>query len=313
MNENNIEHKSIEYKLISILGSDNVIKEANMSSCTTFRIGGTADYVVTPENEEQLAKLLHLIKEENVDFVVIGNGSNILVSDNGFDGIVIQLGDKFSSFVIKDKDESGVYVDVTAGMRLSRLGNELAAGSIEGFEFATGIPGTIGGAVMMNAGAYGGEIKDIIKSARVMDFDGNIKELSKDELELGYRTSIIAKKNYIVISAVFDLKKGDREKIKSNIKELALKRREKQPLEYPSAGSTFKRPEGYFAAKLIEDTGLKGLSVGGAQVSEKHAGFVINKKDAKAMDVIRLTDEIKEKVYDKFGVKLELEIKKIGF
>ncbi|MDD5829291.1 MAG: UDP-N-acetylmuramate dehydrogenase [Lachnospira sp.] len=313
MNENNIGHKSIEYKLISILGSDNVIKEADMSSYTTFRIGGIADYVVTPENEEQLAKLLHLIKEESVDFVVIGNGSNILVSDNGFDGIVIQLGDKFSSFVIKDKDESGVYVDVTAGMRLSRLGNELAAGSIEGFEFATGIPGTIGGAVMMNAGAYGGEIKDIIKSARVMDFDGNVKELSRDELELGYRTSIIAKKNYIVISAVFGLKKGDREKIKSNIKELALKRREKQPLEYPSAGSTFKRPEGYFAAKLIEDAGLKGLSVGGAQVSEKHAGFVINKKDAKAMDVIRLTDEIKEKVYDKFGVKLELEIKKIGF
>ena len=198
-------------------------------------------------------------------------------------------------------------------MRLSRLGNELAASSIEGFEFATGIPGTIGGAVMMNAGAYGGEIKDIIKSARVIDFDGNVKELSRDELELGYRTSIIAKKNYIVISAVFDLKKGDREKIKSNIKELALKRREKQPLEYPSAGSTFKRPEGYFAAKLIEDAGLKGLSVGGAQVSEKHAGFVINKKDAKAVDVIRLTDEIKEKVYDKFGVKLELEIKKIGF
>lgn len=313
MNENNIGHKSIEYKLISILGSDNVIKEADMSSYTTFRIGGIADYVVTPENEEQLAKLLHLIKEENVDFVVIGNGSNILVSDNGFDGIVIQLGDKFSSFVIKDKDESGVYVDVTAGMRLSRLGNELAASSIEGFEFATGIPGTIGGAVMMNAGAYGGEIKDIIKSARVMDFDGNVKELSRDDLELGYRTSIIAKKNYIVISAVFDLKKGDREKIKSNIKELALKRREKQPLEYPSAGSTFKRPEGYFAAKLIEDAGLKGLSVGGAQVSEKHAGFVINKKDAKAVDVIRLTDEIKEKVYDKFGVKLELEIKKIGF
>lgn len=313
MNENNIGHKSIEYKLISILGSDNVIKEADMSSYTTFRIGGIADYVVTPENEEQLAKLLHLIKEENVDFVVIGNGSNILVSDNGFDGIVIQLGDKFSSFVIKDKDESGVYVDVTAGMRLSRLGNELAASSIEGFEFATGIPGTIGGAVMMNAGAYGGEIKDIIKSARVMDFDGNVKELSRDELELGYRTSIIAKKNYIVISAVFDLKKGDREKIKSNIKELALKRREKQPLEYPSAGSTFKRPEGHFAAKLIEDAGLKGLSVGGAQVSEKHAGFVINKKDAKAVDVIRLTDEIKEKVYDKFGVKLELEIKKIGF
>ncbi|MCI6163606.1 MAG: UDP-N-acetylmuramate dehydrogenase [Lachnospira sp.] len=313
MNENNIGHKSIEYKLISILGSDNVIKEADMSSYTTFRIGGIADYVVTPENEEQLAKLLHLIKEESVDFVVIGNGSNILVSDNGFDGIVIQLGDKFSSFVIKDKDESGVYVDVTAGMRLSRLGNELAAGSIEGFEFATGIPGTIGGAVMMNAGAYGGEIKDIIKSARVMDFDGNVKELSRDELELGYRTSIIAKKNYIVISAVFGLKKGDREKIKSTIKELALKRREKQPLEYPSAGSTFKRPEGYFAAKLIEDAGLKGLSVGGAQVSEKHAGFVINKKDAKAMDVIRLTDEIKEKVYDKFGVKLELEIKKIGF
>lgn len=313
MNENNIGHKSIEYKLISILGSDNVIKEADMSSYTTFRIGGIADYVVTPENEEQLAKLLHLIKEENVDFVVIGNGSNILVSDNGFDGIVIQLGDKFSSFVIKDKDESGVYVDVTAGMRLSRLGNELAASSIEGFEFATGIPGTIGGAVMMNAGAYGGEIKDIIKSARVIDFDGNVKELSRDELELGYRTSIIAKKNYIVISAVFDLKKGDREKIKSNIKELALKRREKQPLEYPSAGSTFKRPEGYFAAKLIEDAGLKGLSVGGAQVSEKHAGFVINKKDAKAVDVIRLTDEIKEKVYDKFGVKLELEIKTIGF
>ncbi len=205
-----------------------------------------------------------------------------------------------------------VTVKVMSGMKLSRLGKKLADNGLAGFEFATGIPGTIGGAVRMNAGAYGGEIKDIIISADVLDKDGNIITLDKDALELGYRTSCIMKNGYIVLSATFKLEKGSTDEIKDNIKELSVKRRTKQPLEYPSAGSTFKRPEGYFAAKLIEDAGLKGMSVGGAQVSEKHAGFVINKGNATASDVCQLTDNIKKEVKSRFGVELELEVIKLG-
>lgn len=302
--------------LISMLGNGNVRIGEPMKSHTTFRIGGAADYYVTPQTEKQIADVITFLKKSDIAYIVIGNGSNILVSDEGFRGVVVELGDAFSGFEILEgsqEDSDDVFVKANAGMKLTRLGNQLASDGIAGFEFATGIPGCIGGAVRMNAGAYGGELKDIIVSAKVIDDEGAIRELSADELELGYRTSIVAKSNMIILEAILRLRKGQPDTIRKNISELAAKRREKQPLEYPSAGSTFKRPEGYFAAKLIEDAGLKGCARGGAQVSEKHAGFVVNKGGATAKDVCELTDYIKSTVMEKFGVKLELEVVKIGF
>lgn len=307
-------------ELTDILGEDNVKINEPMKNHTTFRIGGNADCFVTPHNIEQIKSVVLLLKNNNINYYIVGNGSNLLVSDNGYRGVIIQLYNKFGGYeflhdnCMSAADKPGrVYVKVQSGIMLSRLGKILADNSLTGFEFATGIPGTIGGAVMMNAGAYGGEIKDIIISADVMDKDGNIFTLSCDELELGYRTSIIAKKNYIVLGAVLMLEAGNKDEVNAKIKELAQKRREKQPLEYPSAGSTFKRPQGYFAGKLISDAGLKGFSVGDAQVSEKHAGFVINKGNATAEEVIELTDEVSRKIYELNGVILELEVRKLGF
>ena len=248
------------------------------------------------------------LNKSDIEYCVIGNGSNLLVSDKGIRGVVIQLSDTFDEVEYIDD----VTVKVMSGMMLSRLGNKLADKGLAGFEFATGIPGSVGGAVRMNAGAYGGEIKDIIVSADVLDRSGRLISLSRDELELGYRTSCIAAMDYIVVSAVFRLQKGDTDTIKALIKELAVKRRAKQPLEYPSAGSTFKRPQGFFAAKLIEDAGLKGVSVGGAMVSEKHSGFVVNAGNATAKDVCMLTDMVKDKVKQQSGVDLELEVIKLG-
>ena len=295
-------------KLKDIAGESQVRTDEPMSSHTTFRIGGTADYFVMPSSIAELQSIVDLLKKSDIEYYVIGNGSNLLVGDKGFRGVIIQLSDEFSEVSYIDD----VTVKVMSGMKLSRLGNQLADRGLAGFEFATGIPGTIGGAVRMNAGAYGGEIKDIIVSADVLDADGNIITLDKAELELGYRTSCILKRGYIVVSATFRLEKKDTDKIKEYIRELSVKRRTKQPLEYPSAGSTFKRPEGYYAAKLIEEAGLKGLSAGDAQVSEKHAGFVINKGNATAKDVCVLTDKIMEEVMKKDGVKLELEVIKLG-
>ena len=292
----------------SIVGESRVRTDEPMSNHTTFRIGGTADYFVMPSSIAELQSIVDLLKKSDIEYYVIGNGSNLLVGDKGFRGVIIQLSDEFSEVSYIDD----VTVKVMSGMKLSRLGNQLADRGLAGFEFATGIPGTIGGAVRMNAGAYGGEIKDIIVSADVLDADGNIITLDKAELELGYRTSCIIKRGYIVVSATFRLEKKDPDNIKEYIRELSVKRRTKQPLEYPSAGSTFKRPEGYYAAKLIEEAGLKGLSAGDAQVSEKHAGFVINKGNATAKDVCVLTDKIMEEVMKKDGVKLELEVIKLG-
>lgn len=292
----------------SIVGESRVRTDEPMSNHTTFRIGGTADYFVMPSSIAELQSIVDLLKKSDIEYYVIGNGSNLLVGDKGFRGVIIQLSDEFSEVSYIDD----VTVKVMSGMKLSRLGNQLADRGLAGFEFATGIPGTIGGAVRMNAGAYGGEIKDIIVSADVLDADGNIITLDKAELELGYRTSCIIKRGYIVVSATFRLEKKDTDTIKEYIRELSVKRRTKQPLEYPSAGSTFKRPEGYYAAKLIEEAGLKGLSAGDAQVSEKHAGFVINKGNATAKDVCVLTDKIMEEVMKKDGVKLELEVIKLG-
>ena len=313
-------NSNILSELEDILGTDNVRKDEPMYKHTTFRIGGAADCFVTPDSIDKLKKVVLLLKDNNIDYYIVGNGSNLLVNDNGYRGVIIQLYNQFSKYeFLHDSCNSAVdkpdrvYVKVQAGMMLSKLGKIFADNSLTGFEFATGIPGTIGGAVMMNAGAYGGEFKDIIISADVMDREGNIFTLSCDELELGYRTSIIAKKNYIVLAALIGPSAGNKDKINERLKELANMRREKQPLEYPSAGSTFKRPKGYFAGKLISDAGLKGLCVGDAQVSEKHAGFVINKGHATAKDVIELTDKVSDKVYGLNGVRLELEVRKLGF
>ena len=291
----------------AIVGEDRLLLDEPMKLHTTFRIGGNADYFVKPESIEEIKALTECAKRHGIAYYVLGNGSNMLISDEGYRGMIIRLGEEFSAITMQDND----MISVQAGAKLSRVGNEAAAKGLAGFEFASGIPGTVGGAVVMNAGAYGGEIKDIIVSATVLTQEGNVVTLSNDELELGYRTSIIQKKGYIVLLAVFKLEKGDEAQIRSRMKELAEKRREKQPLEYPSAGSTFKRPEGFFAGKLIADAGLKGFKVGGAQVSEKHAGFVINTGSATACDVIELTDEVKRKIKQIYGVELELEVKKI--
>jgi len=299
-----------------IAGKDNVLTNEPMKKHTTFMTGGPADYFVMPQTTEQLGGLVKLAKDSNIPYYVCGKGSNLLVSDDGFRGIIIQLYDKFSEYRFIDDDSQEAdrkYISVKAGMSLVKLGKITADSGLTGFEFASGIPGTVGGAVVMNAGAYGGEMKDILASATIMDNDGNVRTLSVSELNLGYRTSIVAKMGWIVLEAVIALKAGDTDAIRKKMSELAERRIEKQPLEYPSAGSTFKRPEGYFAGKLIEDAGLKGASVGGAKVSEKHAGFVVNTGGAASKDIIALTDMIVGRVYELYGVKLELEVKKLGF
>ncbi|MDD3238970.1 MAG: UDP-N-acetylmuramate dehydrogenase [Lachnospira sp.] len=312
--------QEIQNRLIHIFGQDNIRYDEPMMKHTTFRIGGPAAVYVTPQTKEQLAEAIYLLQQSKVPYEVIGNGSNLLVADQGFAGVIFDMSQYFTGYkILHDHcntavDKSNrVYVSVQAGMMLGRLGKELAGYSLAGFEFATGIPGTIGGAVMMNAGAYGGEMKDVLVNATVMDKTGEIKVLSNEELELGYRTSIIAKEGLIVLEAVLALEPGNQTEIQEKIADFAGRRREKQPLEYPSAGSTFKRPEGYFAGKLISDAGLKGFTVGGAQVSEKHAGFVINIGGATAADVIALTDQVCDKIYELNGVTLELEVRKLGF
>ncbi|RGY03172.1 UDP-N-acetylmuramate dehydrogenase [Blautia sp. OF03-15BH] len=288
-------------------GSGEVVTEELMSRHTTFRIGGPADYFVTPHTKEEIRQVIRLCKEEEIPFAVLGNGSNLLVGDKGFRGVIIQLFKNFSDIII---EEETIYAQ--SGALLVRLANQAAEQGLTGLEFASGIPGTLGGAVVMNAGAYGGEMKDVILWSDVLTEDGEFLRLSGEELELGYRTSVIQKKHYFVLGAALRLKKGDQNEIRSVMKELKEKRVSKQPVEYPSAGSTFKRPEGYFAGKLIMDTGLRGFSVGGAQVSEKHCGFVINKGGATAEEVQLLMKEVADRVEEKFGVRLEPEVKMLG-
>lgn len=285
-----------------------------MKRHTTFRIGGPAAVFISPGSEEELREVLNLLKEENIPWTILGNGSNLLVSDEGFKGAVISMSEGWAySGVLREDEKAGKpLIRAGAGELLSRTARLAMECSLTGMEFASGIPGTIGGALVMNAGAYGSEICNVLSRAKVMTTEGEILELPAEELELGYRTSCIPKKNYIVLEAVFELTKGSKEAISSQMRELAGKRREKQPLEYPSAGSTFKRPEGYFAAKLIEDAGLKGFSVGGAMVSEKHSGFVINYNDATASDVMELCRQVREKVKALSGVELEMEVKRLG-
>lgn len=269
------------YKLLGeFYNEEDITVDSPMSEHIYFRVGGPADILVTPVNEEQVVNTLKLCREYNVPYFILGNGSNILVKDGGISGVVIKF-NKLNKITTE-----GNCVTAQSGALLKDVSKAALENNLRGFEFACGIPGSIGGAVFMNAGAYDGEMAHVIKSARVIDENCNIKNLTKEELELGYRSSIVMKKGYVVIEATVELESGEYASIKDKIDDLTNRRESKQPLEYPSAGSTFKRPEGYFAGKLIQDSGLKGFSIGGAAVSEKHSGFVINKGGATAKDVL---------------------------
>ena len=281
------------------------LQQEPLSNHTTFRIGGPALHYLIPETMEEVSEALDFARSNHYPFYVIGKGSNMLFSDEGYPGVIIEIGKGLEEIQI---DDDGV-VTAQAGITLSAMASRLAKERLSGFAFASGIPGTLGGGITMNAGAYGGEIKDCIQSARVLTAEGATQELSRDELELGYRTSIIQKESYIVLDAVFQFERGDKEAIQKEMRDLNQRRREKQPLEFPSAGSTFKRPQGYFAGKLIEDAGLRGYRVGGAQVSEKHCGFVINCGQATADDVKQVIHDVQQKVNEQFGVVLEPEVR----
>ena len=298
---------SILEGLCQILGEQNVKVNEPMNKHTTFRVGGPADYFLTPENVEQVQKVVIFLKENNIPYYIVGNGSNLLVGDLGYRGAIIQIYQKMNQI-----RTDGEYIYVDAGALLSKIAAEALSKELTGFEFASGIPGTLGGAVMMNAGAYGGEIKQVIQEATVLTQAGEIVKRTVDEMELSYRSSIFSKNGDIVLSAVLKLEKGNKETIRARMDELKEQRVTKQPLEYPSAGSTFKRPEGYFAGKLIQDAGLRGFQVGGAQVSEKHCGFVINKDHATAADIVSLMEQVSDKVEAQFGVRLEPEVKRLG-
>lgn len=294
-------------RLCSIVGEENVFAEEPMKKHTTFRIGGPADYFVLPHSADEIAQTVRECEGLRIPWYIIGNGSNLLVGDRGVRGVVIRLFKNFSDVRVED-----TVVTAQAGALNSLIAKRALDAGLTGFEFAAGIPGTIGGAAVMNAGAYGGELKDVLDEVTVLDADGAVRTLKNSELGLGYRTSVIPQAGYIVLEVKLRLRRSERERIAAQMEELRARRVEKQPLDYPSAGSTFKRPEGYFAGKLIMDAGLRGFSVGGAKVSEKHCGFVINCGDATAQDVVRLMEEIQRIVREKFGVQLEPEVKKIG-
>ena len=294
-------------KLNNVIAKDSILIDEPMSRHTTFRVGGPADFFVTPKAKEEVRDVIRICKEAGMPYYIIGNGSNLLVSDAGYRGVIVQIYKEMNEVKIE-----GDLVKAQAGALLSGIAAKALGAELSGFEFASGIPGTIGGACVMNAGAYGGEMKDVLESVTVLTGEGKIIELGRNELELGYRTSVIAKKGYIVLGAVLKLERGDGEKIKTYMDELKEKRVTKQPLEYPSAGSTFKRPEGYFAGKLIEDAGLRGFQVGGAQVSEKHCGFVINRNHATAADIMELMRQVQIRVKENSGVDLEPEVKRLG-
>lgn len=303
-------NNKIYEKLLHIVAPEQVSTQEPMKNHTTFRIGGPADWFVTPDTKEQVRDLMALAEEEKLDVYIIGNGSNLLVGDGGIRGLVIQIGRFFSEVVIE-----GEYLCAKAGDSLAKIAQKAYDAGLTGLEFAAGIPGTLGGAVTMNAGAYGGEMKDVLVKVEVLCPNGEIRELDAGELQLAYRYSLVPEKNWIVLGAKMRLAYGNKTDIKAKMDEYSLARRTKQPLEYPSAGSTFKRPEGYFAGKLIQDSGLKGAYVGGAMVSEKHSGFLINYKDATAKDMLSLIKQVQKKVYEdskELKIELHTEVKMIG-
>lgn len=284
-----------------------VLFDEPMKNHTSFKIGGPADLMIIPKNEEELVNGVKLCRENNIDFYIMGNGSNLLVKDGGIRGVVIKINEGFNDISF---DNTKIYCQ--SGALLTAVSRRAFNNSLTGMEFANGIPGTIGGGTTMNAGAYGGEMKDIIKKVRVLDKNNNIVEYTNEDMNFRYRGSRVVDEDLIVLGVEIDLENGDSAEIKETMRDLTHRRTSKQPLELPSGGSTFKRPEGYFAGKLIEDSGLKGLIHGGAQVSEKHCGFVVNIDNASCKDVLGLISIIKGTVKDNFDVDLEPEIKLIG-
>ncbi len=298
--------KEWEEKLIK-LAENRVFQKEPMSSHTTFRAGGAADYYVQPADEKCLRDILCLCREYGIACMVMGNGSNLLFSDGGYRGVVLD-----TTACLTECRAEGCRVYAGAGVLLGNLSKAALSAGLTGLEFAAGIPGTVGGAVIMNAGAYGGEISQIVSQVRVADQEGRILTVPAGQMDFSYRSSAAARQGWTVLGAEFELTAGEPEAIRARMEELAVRRREKQPLEYPSAGSTFKRPEGNYASRLIDEAGLKGLAVGGAQVSEKHAGFVINRGGATTKDILTLCSLIRQRVKQNSGVELELEVKVIG-
>lgn len=291
-------------KLKSIVGEDYIRQNESMAKHCTFRCGGEAEIYIVPGTVEELVQVIAVCKESDYPYMVIGNGSNILVRDEGYKGAIIEINNRISSIDVIGED-----IVADAGAKLSAVAIAAYENDLAGFEFAHGIPGNVGGAVVMNAGAYGGEMKDVIKWVKVLNNNNEVEKIEAEDLELGYRTSVIAKKGMVVLQMCIGLQIGSAGEIGEIMQILMEKRRFKQPLEYPSAGSTFKRPEGYFAGKLIEDAGLRGYRVGGAMVSEKHCGFVINYDNAVATDILKLIRDVQDKVKEHSGVTLEPEVK----
>ncbi len=293
--------------LISQVPAECVLQNESMAKHTTFRVGGEADFFVEIGSAEELSNIIKYLKQTDHQYFILGNGSNLLVGDKGYEGVILHLGERFSDISV-----DGLSITAKAGALLSVVAKTAAKENLSGMEFASGIPGTIGGAVVMNAGAYDGEMKQIITEVTVMDENGEVMTLDNETMEFGYRTSIIKNRPFIVLSAKMTLEEGDAEAIRAKMDDFAERRRSKQPLEFPSAGSTFKRPEGYFAGKLIMEAGLRGYRIGGAQVAEKHCGFVINMGNATAADISELMEEVTERVEKQFSVTLEPEVIRLG-
>lgn len=299
---------SLKERLIQKIGGDYILEQCDMREFTSFRAGGRADFLIMPQSEEELRLTLQELSQEGMPHMIMGNGSNLLVRDGGYRGAIVKLGEAFADIEI-----AGETIIAGGGALMSSVAKAALAAELTGFEFASGIPGSLGGAVFMNAGAYGGEMADIIKEVRMLKKDGSgTYTMTCSQLQLGYRHSILHETGDIAVRAVLQLAQGNGEAISAEMKELAARRNEKQPVSLPSAGSFFKRPEGYFAGKLIQDAGLKGLSVGGAQVSELHSGFIVNTGGATATDIIQLMEVVQAAVLDKFGVELEPEVRIIG-
>lgn len=299
--------QEIVEKIRQMIPDERVREQELLSHHTTFRVGGPAFLFVEIQSQTEAQELLLLLNELGEDYYLIGNGSNLLVSDSGFDGIMLHLGKEFSRIEVQ-----GNKIICEAGATLAQVANKAYQAGLSGFEFAAGIPGTIGGAIVMNAGAYGGEMKQVVTKVKLLDACGNLVEKTCEEMHFSYRHSLIKEQKCMVLGVEIELIAGNKEEIKAQMDQLNQQRREKQPLEYPSAGSTFKRPEGYFAGKLIEDTGLRGYQYGGAQVSEKHCGFVINRDHASAAEIYQLIQNVSEKVDEKFHVRLEPEVIMVG-
>lgn len=293
--------------IMTIVPKERLLFHEPMSRHTTFQVGGEAECIVVVDTQEELAQIISYLGKLEQDYFILGNGSNLLVGDKGYRGVIVKLGPGLSAFRVE-----GNHIAVGAGASLSKTAFAARESGLSGLEFAAGIPGSIGGAVVMNAGAYGGEMKQIVQMVRVMDKEGEILTLDNDTMEFGYRTSIIRDRPFIVLGVVLRLTPGNKDEIGAKMKELMKQRKSKQPLEYPSAGSTFKRPDGYYAGKLIMDAGLRGYRIGGAQVSEKHCGFVVNLGDATAADIREVIEEVRERVLDRFHVRLEPEVIFLG-